>query len=174
MTRDDISISNVVTTGRRGEEQARLEGKAPSTEQQGREKEADDFNLTLQESDVFVELIEDAIKKFGGSLPKQLWIKGRKVEKKLMKFGAVDPSLEPDRIGHWATFGAFCLEKDIVLRDTAVSGFINMCVILRMLHRAMKEGQRAEKYGLLSWRTVKLTNLLMSWMKSRSTGCVNL
>ena len=62
-----------------------------------------------------------------------------------MKFGAEDPSREPDRIGHWATFDAFCLEKDIVRRDTAVSGFINMCVILRMLHRASDKGQRVEE-----------------------------
>ena len=60
------------------------------------EKKADDFNLTLQESDVFVDLIMESIKKFEQHLPKQLWKKGQKEEKKLMKFGAKDPSLEPD------------------------------------------------------------------------------
>ena len=71
MARDDISLSNAITTGRREEEQDRLEGKAPSTEQQEREKEADDFYLTLQESDVSgyvdidnVELIIGSIKEF--------------------------------------------------------------------------------------------------------------
>ena len=49
-----------------------------------------------------------------------------------MKFDVVeDPGLEPDRIGHWETFDAFCLDKDIVRRDKAVLGLINMCVILR-------------------------------------------
>ena len=49
MEKDGISASGFVATGRRDGEQARLEGKAPSTEQQGREKDADDFNRALQE-----------------------------------------------------------------------------------------------------------------------------
>ena len=47
MTRDDISLSNVILTGRRDEDEARLNGKAPSAEQQVREKEADGFVMTL-------------------------------------------------------------------------------------------------------------------------------
>ena len=61
-----------------------------------------------------------------------------------MTLGAEDPGLEPGRIGHWATFDAFCLEKDIVRRDKAVLGFINMCVLLRMLHHATDKGYRVE------------------------------
>ena len=72
MTRDDISLSNVV----------RLNEKAPSTEQEGREKEADDFNLTLQESCTgFDELVNQSITKFGHRLSKELYKFAQKDEK---------------------------------------------------------------------------------------------
>ena len=91
--------------------------KNPSTEQKGREKEADDFNHTLQEGCAgFDELIREAIGKFGKRLPRELHKCGQREEKKLMKFGTIDDSsLEAERVGHWETFDAFCLDKDIVL-----------------------------------------------------------
>ena len=55
-----------------------------------------------------------------------------------MKFGIIDDSsLESERVGHWETFGAFCLDKDIVRRDQAVLGFINKLLLLQLMHQAM-------------------------------------
>ena len=58
----------------------------------------------------------------------------------LMKLGKIDnPSLETERVGHWESFGAFCLDKDIVRRDRVVLGFINMSVLLQLMHQAMEK-----------------------------------
>ena len=62
-----------------------------------------------------------------------------------MKFGVIDDSsLETGRIGYWVNFDAFCLDKHIVRRDLAVLGFINMCVLLRLLHQAMEKAAYAK------------------------------
>ena len=65
-----------------------------------------------------------------------------------MKFGAVEyPGLKPDRNGHWETFDAFCLGEDIARRDRAVLGFINMCVLLWLMHQAMEKTSYAKLPG---------------------------
>ena len=54
-----------------------------------------------------------------------------------MMFAEADMlSLETSRIDHWETFDAFCLGEDIARRDRAVLGFINMCVLLQLMHQA--------------------------------------
>ena len=85
------AVSNIILTGRRDEDDARIEEKVPSVEQEGRKKEADEFNLTFQEGcSGFDELINQAIDKFGKRLPKELYKIAQKVEKMLMTFGKID------------------------------------------------------------------------------------
>ena len=58
----------------------------------------------------------------------------------LIKFSKIDdPSLETERIAHWETFADLCLDKDNVRRDRAVLGFINMRVLLQLVHQAMEK-----------------------------------
>ena len=81
-----------------------------------------------------------------------------------MKFGAVEElSLEPDRIGHWETFDAFCLDKDIVRRDNAVVGFIDMCVILQMLHHAMDKGYKDVPTWIAELEDGEAFNSIIDW-----------
>ena len=82
----------------------------------------------------------------------------------MTKFGAVeDAGLELDRIDHWVTFGAFCLDKDIVRRDKAVLGFINMCVVLRTLHHAMDKGYRDVPIWIAELEDSKAFNSIIDW-----------
>ena len=81
-----------------------------------------------------------------------------------MRFGAVeDPGLKPDRIGHRVTFDAFYLDKDIVRRDKAVLGFINMCVVLRMLHHEMNKGYRDVPIWIAELEDSKAFNSIVDW-----------
>ena len=41
-------------------------------------------------------------------------------------------------------FDAFCLDEDIARRDRAVLDFINMCVLLQLMHQAMEKKSYAK------------------------------